>query len=83
MICVSLGRTRHKMMTAEHQALAARGAELVELRLDWLSHPPDLARLLRDRPTSVVVTCRRPVTSASRTWPCTTGTAGASGRAGS
>jgi 3-dehydroquinate dehydratase/shikimate dehydrogenase len=59
MICVSLGRTRHKMMVAEHQALAGRGAELVELRLDWLSHSPDLGRLLADRPTPVVVTCRR------------------------
>ncbi len=60
MICVSLGRTRHKMMLAEHEALAERGAELVELRLDWLSHSPDLGRLLKDRPTPVVVTCRRP-----------------------
>jgi len=59
MICVSLGRTRHKMMIAEHKALADRGAELVELRLDWLSHSPDLGRLLADRPTPVVVTCRR------------------------
>ena len=61
MICVSLGRTRHSMVTAEHQALALRGAQLVELRLDWLSKPPDLHRLLAERPTPVVVTCRRPV----------------------
>lgn len=59
MICVSLGRTRHKMMIAEHKALAERGARLVELRLDWLSHSPDLGRLLAGRPTPVVVTCRR------------------------
>lgn len=59
MICVSLGRTRHKMMIAEHQSLAQRGAELVELRLDWLSHLPDLTRLLKERPTPVIVTCRR------------------------
>ena len=59
MICVSLGRTRHKMMIAEHQSLANRGAELVELRLDWLSHLPDLSRLLQNRPTPVVVTIRR------------------------
>ena len=49
------------MMIAEHQALAQRGAELVELRLDWLSKSPDLNRLLSDRPTPVVVTCRRPI----------------------
>ncbi len=60
MICVSLGRTRHSMVTAEHQALAQRGAELVELRLDWLSKTPELNRLLDKRPTPVVVTCRRP-----------------------
>lgn len=59
MICVSLGRTRHKMMIAEHKALADRGAQLVELRLDWLSHLPDLGRMLAGRPTPVVVTCRR------------------------
>lgn len=48
------------MVIAEHKALAERGAELVELRLDWISRPPDLRRLLADRPTPVVVTCRRP-----------------------
>ncbi len=59
MICVSLGRTRHKMMIAEHQRLAERGAQLVELRLDWLGSPPDLGRLLKNKPTPVVITCRR------------------------
>jgi len=60
MICVTLGRTRHKMMVEEHRALAERGAPLVELRLDWLRNLPDLSRLLTDRPTPVIVTCRRP-----------------------
>ncbi len=59
MICVSIGRTRHKMMVLEHQALAQRGAELVELRLDYLSHIPDLGRLLKESPTPVVITIRR------------------------
>ncbi len=59
MICVSIGRTRHKMVVLEHQALAQRGAELVEFRLDYLSHLPDLARLLKDRPTPVVITIRK------------------------
>ncbi|MFM9960813.1 MAG: shikimate dehydrogenase [Planctomycetaceae bacterium] len=59
MICVSIGRTRHKMVTLEHQALAQKGAELVEYRLDYLSHMPDLGRLLKDRPTPVVITIRR------------------------
>ena len=48
------------MMTAEHQALADAGAELVELRLDWLRRMPVLSRLLDERPTKVIVTCRRP-----------------------
>ena len=47
------------MMVLEHQALAQRGAELVELRLDYLSHLPDLGRLLKDRATPVVITIRR------------------------
>src|SRR5262249_4296302 len=59
MICVSLGRTRHKMMIAEHKALADRRAELVELRLDWLSHLPARGGWLGGRPTPVVVPCRR------------------------
>lgn len=59
MICVSIARTRHKMIMAEHQALATRGAKFVELRVDWLSKVPDVPRLLKDRPTPVIVTCRR------------------------
>jgi len=59
MICVSIGRTRHKMVALEHQALANAGAKLVELRLDWLSRLPDLNRLIADRPTPVIITCRR------------------------
>lgn len=47
------------MMIAEHRALAERGAKLVELRTDWLSREPDVPRLLKDRPTPVVLTCRR------------------------
>lgn len=59
MICVSIGRTRHKMVVAEHKALAERGAELVEFRADWLSRIPDMGRLIKDRPTPIVFTCRR------------------------
>ncbi|MEX0703944.1 MAG: shikimate dehydrogenase [Planctomycetales bacterium] len=61
MIAVSIGRTRHKMVLAEHRALADRGAELVELRLDWLARQPDLSRLLKERPTPVIATCRRQI----------------------
>ena len=47
------------MVILEHRALAEKGAELVELRLDWLARVPQLGRLLKDRPTPVVITCRR------------------------
>jgi 3-dehydroquinate dehydratase/shikimate dehydrogenase len=47
------------MVIAEHRSLAERGAELVELRLDWLKRTPELHRLLAERPTPVIVTCRR------------------------
>lgn len=60
MICVTIGRTRHRMIIAEHAALVQRGAQLAELRLDWISRPPDLNKLLKGRPGPVVVTCRRP-----------------------
>ncbi|MEZ6123474.1 MAG: type I 3-dehydroquinate dehydratase [Planctomycetaceae bacterium] len=60
MICVSLGRSRHSGFQEGHQALAEQKAELVELRVDWLRKRPDVTRLLKDRPTPVVVTCRRP-----------------------
>ena len=59
MICISIGRTRHRMVIAQHQALADNGAQLVELRLDYLGRQPDLTRLLNDRPTPTLVTCRR------------------------
>ncbi|MEO9591173.1 shikimate dehydrogenase [Rhodopirellula bahusiensis] len=59
MICVSLGRARHKRMIAEHQFLVEQGAQLVELRLDYISRAVDLKRLLNDRPGPVVATVRR------------------------
>lgn len=48
------------MMIAEHLDLAKRGAELVELRVDWIPRNLRLDRLIKDRPTPVIVTCRRP-----------------------
>ncbi len=60
MICVSVGRGRHRMMIAEHAHLAEQGVELVELRLDYIRRPVNLRRLLDDRPCPVVATCRRP-----------------------
>ena len=59
MICVSLGRGRHRFVIATHNHLAQQGAELVELRLDYVNGRVNLKRLIADRPTPVVVTCRR------------------------
>ena len=59
MICVSIGRGRHKMMIAEHRHLAEQGVRLVELRLDYIRRAVNLKRLLGDRPCSVIGTCRR------------------------
>jgi 3-dehydroquinate dehydratase / shikimate dehydrogenase len=60
MICVSIGRGRHRHMIAEHRHLAEHGAKLVELRLDYINGAVNLKRLLNDRPCPVVVSCRRP-----------------------
>ncbi|HEV3024280.1 MAG TPA: shikimate dehydrogenase [Pirellulales bacterium] len=59
-ICVSIGRGRHKMMIAEHRHVAELGARLVELRLDYISGPINIRRLLKERPCPVVISCRRP-----------------------
>ncbi len=59
MLCVTIGRSRHKAMIAEYNFLAESGAELVEMRLDYIGRHIDLKRLLDRRPCPVVVTCRR------------------------
>jgi 3-dehydroquinate dehydratase/shikimate dehydrogenase len=59
MICVSIARGRHRHMIAEHRHLVQQGAKLVELRLDYVNGEVNLRRLLADRPSPVVVTCRR------------------------
>jgi 3-dehydroquinate dehydratase/shikimate dehydrogenase len=59
MICVSIGRGRHRHMLAEHRHLVQQGAALVELRLDYIRGPANVNRLVADRPSPVVITCRR------------------------
>jgi 3-dehydroquinate dehydratase/shikimate dehydrogenase len=46
-------------MIAEHRHLADQGAELVELRLDYINGTVNLKRLLADKPCPVVISCRR------------------------
>jgi 3-dehydroquinate dehydratase / shikimate dehydrogenase len=60
MICVSIGRGRHRHMIAEHKHLVEQGARLVELRLDYIAGDVNIRRLISDRPCPVVITCRRP-----------------------
>jgi len=59
MICVSIGRSRHKHMMIEHRHLVDQGAELIELRLDYVTARVNIQRLLKDRPSAVIVTVRR------------------------
>lgn len=46
-------------MIAEYKHLAESGAQLVELRVDWILRPVNLKRILADRFCPVVFTCRR------------------------
>ncbi len=59
MICVTIGRGRHKSLHEEWKAAADAGAELVELRVDCLRREPDLKRILAERPTPLVFTIRK------------------------
>lgn len=59
MICVTIGRTRHKYMLAEYQYLAESGADMVEMRLDYIGRSVDLRKLLSNRSIPIVITCRR------------------------
>ena len=59
MIAVSIGRGRHRMMIAEHRHIAEQGAQLVELRLDYIVRAVNLKRLIAEKPTPVIITCRR------------------------
>jgi len=59
MICVSIGRGRHRHVIAEHKHLADNGVGLVELRLDYIQGEVQVKRLLKERPCPAIVTCRR------------------------
>ncbi|QDV33871.1 shikimate dehydrogenase [Tautonia plasticadhaerens] len=59
MICVTLGRGRHRTLLEEWSQAADAGAELVELRMDCLRSEINLKRLLSERHTPLVFTVRR------------------------
>jgi 3-dehydroquinate dehydratase/shikimate dehydrogenase len=60
MICVVIGRSRHKMVQVEVQEAAKRGVQMIEMRLDFLAKAPDFKRLLVNKPCTMVATVRRP-----------------------
>lgn len=59
MICVVIGRSRHKMMQIEIEEAAKRGAQMIELRLDFLAKAPDFKQILDNKPCPMVATVRR------------------------
>jgi 3-dehydroquinate dehydratase / shikimate dehydrogenase len=59
MLCVTIGRSRHKYMIAEYHHLSSIGAELVEMRLDYIGRAIDLRRLLAEKGAPIIATCRR------------------------
>lgn len=59
MICVTIGRGRHRKLIEEWKEAAEAGADLVELRIDCLRSEPNLTRLLAKRPTPLVFTVRK------------------------
>lgn len=48
------------MMQIEIQEAARQGADMIELRLDFLAKAPDFKRLLADKPCAMMATVRRP-----------------------
>ena len=46
-------------MINEHQRMVEQGAELVELRLDYIRRSVNLSRIIDSRPCPIVVTIRR------------------------
>lgn len=58
-VCVVIGRTRHRMVVAEIQEAAKRGAKMLEIRLDYIARAPDFKRIIQNKPCPLVATIRR------------------------
>ncbi|MHB8901789.1 MAG: type I 3-dehydroquinate dehydratase [Thermoguttaceae bacterium] len=59
MICVVVARGRHRQVVAEQNHLAEEGADLVEMRIDFINGTPSVKALAGKRTGPVVITCRR------------------------
>lgn len=60
LVLVVIGRTRHKMVTAELHEAVKRGTKFIELRLDFLAKAIDFKRLTPYKKCPWVATLRRP-----------------------
>src|SRR5207245_11307794 len=58
-LCTVIGRNRHKMIQAEIQEAAKRGAQMIEIRFDYLTKAPDFKRLLALKPCPLIATVLR------------------------
>jgi 3-dehydroquinate dehydratase/shikimate dehydrogenase len=58
-VCVIIGRTRHKMVQVELEEAIKRGAQFIELRLDFLAKAIDFQRLLPLKKCPWIATLRR------------------------
>ena len=59
MICVTIGRGRHRQLIAEYKHLSETGCQLVELRLDFILTPVNLRRILLEKQCPMLITVRR------------------------
>ena len=59
-ICATIARRRHSKVFEEMDAAVDAGAELIEIRLDFLSRPPRLDEFLARRRVPIIVTARLP-----------------------
>jgi len=58
-VCVIIARTRHKMVQVELDEAVHRGAQFIELRLDYMAKAVDFKRLLSHRKCPWIATLRR------------------------
>jgi 3-dehydroquinate dehydratase / shikimate dehydrogenase len=58
-ICTIVGRTRHKMVIVELQEAVKRGADFVEMRIDFLAKAIDFQRLVPFKKCPWIATLRR------------------------
>ena len=59
MICAIVARGRHRQVVAEQNHLAEEGADLVEIRIDYINGTPSVKAVVGKRTGPVVITCRR------------------------